>query len=60
MDEEEEIYDDEEEVDYDEEQGIDQTMDDVNGDGVSETGSAFPASERSLKSVVNFSRRAQG
>lgn len=61
MDEEEEVFDDEEEGDYDEEeQEMDETMDDVNGDVVSETGSAFPASERSLKSVVNFSSRAQG
>lgn len=64
MDEEEEIYDeeedDEEEGDYDdEEQGMDETIDDVNGDDVSESGSAFRASERSLKSI-NFSNRAQG
>ena len=62
MDEEEENYDEEEEEgDYDdEEQEMDETMDDVNGDGVSESGSAFRASERSLKSMVNFSNRAQG
>jgi len=60
MDEEEEVYDEGEEVDYDEGQEMDETIDDVNGDGTSETGSAFPASERSLKSVLNFSSRSHG
>ncbi|KAJ5147374.1 hypothetical protein N7526_000726 [Penicillium atrosanguineum] len=64
MDEEEEVYYEDEEGDYDDEEQemdetMDETMDDVNGDGASESGSVFRASERSLKSMVNFSSRAQ-
>lgn len=54
----EEVLEEEEEVDEDEE--MEETMDDVNGDGASETTSPFPALEASLKSVADFSGRPQG
>lgn len=60
---EDEMYDEEEELEedeVDEDEAMDETMDDVNGDGGSETASAFPALEPSLKSVVGFSGRTQG
>lgn len=55
---EEEALEEEEEVDEDEE--MEETIDDVNGDGGSATTSPFPALEPSLKSVTDFSGRAQG
>lgn len=55
---EEELEDEEEAVDEEDEE-MDETMDDVNGDGGSET-VPFPPLEPSLKSVVGVSGRTQG
>lgn len=49
----------EEETEEDEMDEMDEEMDVTNGD-ISETGSAFPVLEPSLKSMMGFTGRAQG
>lgn len=56
----EDALEDEEDEEMDEDEEMEESMDDVNGDGGSETTSPFPALEPSLKSVAEFDGRPQG
>ena len=58
---EDEAYENEEGLEEDVgEEDEDEEMDDVNGDAASETSSAFPVLEPSLKSVMGLTTKSQG